>query len=290
MVRQQTLIFQNSRDSKSFYKKGEFTFASFRRGFTKAASFVFSVSVVLCSLVLIQGCTLEDETEDKIVVPLKDTSTVHDNPLTLKFLDLTKKCTTGDIDTAPDVLSMYLSSLPAEDVPDNAKSYYRGLLENKYLFQRKDLNLEFEKCLQKVAVTGLKEYRAFYLTRATVAARISQYYYAHEDYENGAYWCLRVINLLGIDKGYNILGRVFVKDPKTVNIGAQMLSESAKHDNVNASVFLSDSVLFRNVFDIVSEEESKNENLQESMKANTTDIVPDNQTESSDKTENYLKK
>lgn len=290
MVRQQTLIFQNSPDSKKFNKKGEFTFASFRRGFTKAASFVFSVSIVLCSLVIIQGCTLEDETEDKIVVPLKDTSTVHDNPLTLKFLDLTKKCTTGDMDTAPDVLSMYLSSLPAEDVPDNAKSYYRGLLENKYLFQRKDLNLEFEKCLQKVAVSDLKEYRAFYLTRATVAARISQYYYAHEDYENGAYWCLRVINLLGIDKGYNILGRVFVKDPKTVNTGAQMLSESAKHDNVNASVFLSDSVLFRNVFDIVSEEESKKENLQEQLPAQKSDNVPENQTESSDKTENSLKK
>ena len=27
----------------------------------------------------------------------------------------------------PDVLSMYLSSLPPKDVPDNAKSFYRGL-------------------------------------------------------------------------------------------------------------------------------------------------------------------
>lgn len=59
------------------------------------------------------------------------------------------------------------------------------------------------------------------------------------------------------------MGRIFVKDPKTVKIGAQMLSESAKHDNVNASVFLSDSVLFRNVFDIVSEEESNNFQIQD---------------------------
>lgn len=104
-----------------------------------------------------------------------------------------------------------ISSLPPKDVPDNAKSFYRGLIEDKYFFQRKDLNLEFEKCLQKAAVSGLTEYRGYYLTKATVSAKISQLYYAHNDYENGAYWSLRVINLLGISKGYNILGRIFVK-------------------------------------------------------------------------------
>lgn len=282
MERQQTLIFLNSKNSSRLNKKGENSFAFFRRSFVKSASFIFSVAIVICSSVFIQGCTLEDETEDKIVVPLKDTSTQKDSPLSLKFLDLTKKCTTGDMNVAPDVLSMYLSSLPPKDVPDNAKSFYRGLIEDKYFFQRKDLNLEFEKCLQKAAVSGLTEYRGYYLTKATVSAKISQLYYAHNDYENGAYWSLRVINLLGISKGYNILGRIFVKDPKTVKIGAQMLSESAKHDNVNASVFLSDSVLFRNVFDIVSEEESNNAQIQDNSFENKQEI--------SDDTENHLKK
>ena len=132
------------------------------------------------------------------------------------------------------------------------------------------------------STSGLTEYRGYYLTKATVSAKISQLYYAHNDYENGAYWSLRVINLLGISKGYNILGRIFVKDPKTVKIGAQMLSESAKHDNVNASVFLSDSVLFRNVFDIVSEEESNNNQIQDNSIENKQEI--------SDDTENHLKK
>ena len=284
------MIFLNSKRSQRLNKKGECKFAFSRRSFAKSASFIFSAVIVLCSSVLIQGCTLEDETEDKIVVPLKDTSTLQDNPLTLKFLDLTKKCTTGDMGAAPDVLSMYLSSLPPEDVPDNAKSYYRGLIEAKYLFQRKDLNLEFEKCLQKAAVSGLKDYRGYYLTKATVSARISQLYYAHDDYENGAYWSLRVINLLGISKGYNILGRVFVKDPKTVKIGAQMLSESAKHDNVNASVFLSDSVLFRNVFDIVSEEENSKDIEQGSVQDTQQNNLFDNKQENSADTENHLKK
>ena len=269
------MIFLNSKNSSRLNKKGENSFAFFRRSFVKSASFIFSVAIVICSSVFIQGCTLEDETEDKIVVPLKDTSTQKDSPLSLKFLDLTKKCTTGDMNAAPDVLSMYLSSLPPKDVPDNAKSFYRGLIEDKYFFQRKDLNLEFEKCLQKAAVSGLTEYRVYYLTKATVSAKISQLYYAHNDYENGAYWSLRVINLLGISKGYNILGRIFVKDPKTVKIGAQMLSESAKHDNVNASVFLSDSVLFRNVFDIVSEEESNNAQIQDNSFENKQEISDD---------------
>ena len=71
------------------------------------------------------------------------------------------------------------------------------------------------------------------------------------------------------------MGRIFVKDPKTVKIGAQMLSESAKHDNVNASVFLSDSVLFRNVFDIVSEEESNNDQIQDNSIENKQEISDD---------------
>ena len=177
------MIFLNSKNSSRLNKKGENSFAFFRRSFVKSASFIFSVAIVICSSVFIQGCTLEDETEDKIVVPLKDTSTQKDSPLSFKFLDLTKKCTTGDMNAAPDVLSMYLSSLPPKDVPDNAKSFYRGLIEDKYFFQRKALNLEFEKCLQKAAVSGLTEYRGYYLTKATVSAKISQLYYAHNDYE-----------------------------------------------------------------------------------------------------------
>lgn len=267
------MIFQNRDNQRRLNRKGECKFAFLRRGYVKSASFILSATVTLSVavlLVFLQGCSLEDETEDRIVVPLKDPSSLSDSPLTLKFLHLTRKCTTGDMNEAPNVLSMYLSSLPSDDVPDSVKSHYRGLLEDRYLFQRKDLNTEFEKCLQKASVSGLKEYRTFYLTKAPVLSRISQYYYAHNDYENGSYWALRVVNLLGISKGYNILGRVFVKDPKTVKAGAMMLSESAKHDNVSALAFLSDSVLYRNVFDIVSEEE-ESLNQDNSDNKNTAD-------------------
>ena len=44
---------------------------------------------------------------------------------------------------------------------------------------------------------------------------------------------------------------------------------------VNASVFLSDSVLFRNVFDIVSEEESNNAQIQDNSFENKQEISDD---------------
>ena len=303
------MIFLNSnllphyfQKQKRLNRKDECKFASLGLFFIK----MFSLCVVISSTI-IQGCTLEDETEDRIVIPLKDQSALHDSPLSIKFLKLTKKCTTGDMNSAPDVLSMYISSLPSEDVPEKAKSNYRGLLEDRYFFQRRDLNLEFEKCMQKATVSGNAEYRNYYLTRAVVSSRISQYYYAHSDYENGAYWALRVINLLGISKGYNIMGRVFVRDPKTVEIGARMLSESAKHDNTTASAFLSETVLFRNVFDIVSESEEESgleqnshdseENSSKSSEPATASedvsdkrISDENKQKNPFKTENLLKK
>lgn len=60
-----------------------------------------------------------------------------------------------------------------------------------------------------------------------------------------------------------------------------MLWVSQAWHRCNASVFLSDSVLFRNVFDIVSEEESNNAQIQDNSFENKQEI--------SDDTENHLK-
>jgi hypothetical protein len=216
-----------------------------------------------CFTTLLNGCTLEDETEEKIITPPPVISSDKDKN-SIKFIEITKKCALGDLTYAPISVYLYNQSLPqdafAQDIILPSVADYKNVSDDEvepFLYQTYLLNNYYEKCLQKAAFEGLTEYRDYYVTRPRIAALISRFFYSKDDYSNGAYWARRVVNYSGVSQGNYILGRVFIGNDKTRSIGADLLKESAKKGNVSAKQFLSDSVINNNVFDLLNSKEQE---------------------------------
>lgn len=221
--------------------------------------FVAGLSLLVGLSLLISGCTLEDETAEHIVIPSDDIANESLSDEELSFFNLAKDCSLGKTNLAKEISELYLSTLPPQDINSQISTLYKLTAPEKnkmYSFQKRKLNIEFEKCLYKAVSDGLKEYTLHFISKAGPSARIAQHFYANKDYTNGSYWALRVVNLLGKSRAYYILGLVFIKDSRTVDIGAQYLSESAKLGNDNAKIYLTDNVLKVDVFDLLNEKEN----------------------------------
>lgn len=211
---------------------------------------VFSlICTITCGF--LSSCSLEDETVDKIVIKAPP---VEHSKEEAEFLKLTRECTIGDLQKANDAVSLYISTLPKNDIPPKARYLDTMPSFKPYFYQKANLTIEFDKCLQKAISSGNKEFSEFYITRASTISRMAQYFYSVDDKENGAYWVMRGLNLSGLKQGYYSLGRIFIRDNKTKEIGAQMLSESAKLGNTNSKELLTEASLFKDVFTLLEEE------------------------------------
>ncbi|MGN1280859.1 MAG: hypothetical protein ACI4UM_02995 [Succinivibrio sp.] len=210
--------------------------------------------------IFLNGCSLEDETAEQIVLPVQEELSEKLTDNEAHFFNLAQECSSGNTKLADEAVDLYLSSLQPQDISKDIISLVKLTkpdTEKLYTYQARKLNLAFEKCLTKTISDGAKEYSKYYITKAAPSARISQYFYANKDYSNGSYWALRVVNLLGKSRAYYILGLVFISDNRTVSIGADYLSESARLGNENAKIFLSDNVLKKDVFDLIVENDAK---------------------------------
>ena len=203
------------------------------------------------------GCTLEDETAEKIIIPVEKKQD-YSSKAEEVFTEYAKKCTTGDMRAAPKVVHMYVSSLQKGDfdesvaLPEIEDNFDFPEKIKHYEFQQVSTNTIYEMCLQKASSEGHKEYFNYFVSRGTVSAKISRKFYSEDRTSDGAYWSRRVTNLLGLKNGYYILGRLFCNDEKTFTIGADLLKESAKLGDENAKQYLFDLALNNNVFEKLS--------------------------------------
>ncbi len=230
---------------------------------------LFSVLLGVTLSALLSSCAIEEENDDKIIVPVKKEET--DLSAAQKhFYDLARKCTTGDMSAAPLVVNLYRSALDARSFhPDvvfpELSSEDLSKLEKPqpFEFQSKKLNVMYEMCLQKAASEGNQNYPDYYLTSSFASAIVSRHFYAEGDTENGSYWSSRVINLLGLKDGYSVLGRIFVSDDKTFKIGTDLLKEAAKLGSDSAQHYIFDSLSSNNVFDKLSKKMAEQDPLQQ---------------------------
>ncbi len=218
------------------------------------------IKLLLCSIfgsIIFCGCTFEDETAEKIIIPVEEKQD-YTNQAEQQFADLAKKCTTGDISVAPKVVHMYMSTLENKDLdehitlPDLNSDEEIIKADEPYEFQKVKLNSLYEMCIQKASSEGNKEYSNYFISRGITSAKIARHFYANDLITDGAYWCRRATNILGLKSGYYILGRFFTKEDKTFNIGADFLKESAKLGDENAKQYLFDISFNNNVFEKMS--------------------------------------
>ncbi len=205
----------------------------------------------------LNGCALEDETAEKIVVPVEEKQE-YSSLAEETFTEYAKKCTTGDMSAAPKVVHMYVSSLQSDDfdkdlaLPELEDASGLNFEVKPYEYQKVNTNLIYEMCLQKAVSEGHQEYLNYFVTRGTVSAKIARQFYSEELLNDGAYWSRRVTNLLGLKTGYYIMGRLFCNNDKTFSIGADLLKEAAKLGDENAKQYLFDIALNNNVFEKLS--------------------------------------
>ncbi len=214
---------------------------------------------------LLSSCALEEENDDKIIVPVKKEETDL-SQAQKHFYDLSRRCTTGDMNVAPLVVNLYRHSLDARSFhPDVVFPELSAADSAKigkplpFEFQTKKLNVMYEMCLQKAASEGNNDYLDYFLTSSFASAIVSRHFYASDDTENGSYWSSRVINLLGLKEGYSVLGRIFVSDDKTFKIGTDLLKEAAKLGSESAQHYIFDSLRSNNVFDKLSKKMAEQE-------------------------------
>lgn len=209
---------------------------------------------------LLSACTLEDESAEKILeTPIPPSVQAQKkNPLQEDFAKLALKCVQNETDHVEDLIARYNSTLPINDrTAPKYKNESLTLEKNSvlYNYQTMEITRIYENCLQKAASENKPQYLEELLTKNYAQARIARYFYIQKDYTNAAFWQGRVLNLAGLSTGYYILGRVFVLDENTLEIGANYLTEAAKLGNENAEHFLSDTVAFENVFDLIQKTE-----------------------------------
>ena len=212
---------------------------------------------------VISGCSLEatDQEQQRVASPYQDIENTLTEKAQQDFFNHAKQCILGDPSLIDEIVLTYNSSLPVKDRPkvglfleDSFQEQLNAKGSKPYLYQTKMLTLMYENCLQKASSLKSKDYLQYFVTRAFVIARLSQHYYLEKDYLIGSYWQQRAINLVGLSQGNYILGREFVKNPKTLQMGADMLAFAATLNNQSAISYLNDYVIYQNIFDKLQEE------------------------------------
>ncbi|MBO6258639.1 MAG: hypothetical protein J6M93_04825 [Succinivibrio sp.] len=184
------------------------------------------IHLLLLSLVagaLAQGCAIENEYDEKIIIPDENNSQHQHDERENTFMDLCKKCVLGDFDELNTLRNTYF------------QSFRDRSFTPRFLFQREEFNSYYESCIHKAVSEGKADNSINYMIIGPYSASlIAREMYAENRAADGAFWIRRVINLQGRKNGYEIAGSIFIRNEKTYNIGVKMLGESAHLGNFQA--------------------------------------------------------
>lgn len=183
----------------------------------------FKYLYILLLPLALSSCSIHDEENKEALLEAKpsDAKMYEDS-----FSKMTLNCIKGDFKDVDSIMDLYKKALI-----DNNNKKDASLLKI-------DTNKNFEKCAIKLRQTGDEKLFALLVQNSRLAATIARSFYLQDDELNGAYWAQRVLNMEGAEYGYEVLGDVFIKDKKTLKIGANLLAEAISRGNLNALTLL----------------------------------------------------
>ena len=195
---------------------------------TKTKHLALILSAVVATTVL-NGCSIKDETEEDLSFTDTDTiASVHPTDDVGIFIEKCNKCILGDFSELDSLIETYTSTYT------NRSEYGPDAFKYQYI----EPTLAFEGCAQKALLEGNRKAFDNMFIRQGRIARISRYFYSINDHTQGAFWLQRLVNVKGEVDAYEIAGRIFIQDMKTIGVGVRLLERSARLGNRNARQML----------------------------------------------------
>ncbi|MBU3843612.1 MAG: hypothetical protein H9847_01880 [Candidatus Anaerobiospirillum pullicola] len=178
---------------------------------------------------VLSGCSIEqsDNAEAKIEVT-KEVKNPEEMTPVERFIYDCDQCVLGDISKLSELITTYHSTYTRsnEYTPDS------------FLYQHIEPTQAFERCAQKAMLEGDRTGFDNMIIRPGRVARIARYFYAQDDATQGAFWLQRIINTQGENHGFEVAGRIFIQDMRTIDVGVRLLEQSARLGNRNARQML----------------------------------------------------
>lgn len=186
------------------------------------------LTLLLSSSLLVTGCSIKDDSSNEQKVTNQKPITTVAKTKTQRFVNQCTKCILGDLSELEDIIATYKSSFTPKT------SYPKGA----FLYQKITPTLAFERCAQKAMLLGdNRAYKEMFVRQGKIA-RSARYFYATNKPAQGAFWLQRLINIKGEVDAYEIAGRIFIQDLRTISIGSRLLEQSARMGNRNARQML----------------------------------------------------
>lgn len=184
--------------------------------------------MVVSASLLLTGCSIKDDSSNEQKVTISKPTQVVAKTKTQRFINKCTKCILGDLSELDDIIATYKSSFTPKT------TYPKGA----FLYQKITPTLAFERCAQKAMLLGdNRAYKEMFIRQGKIA-RSARYFYATNKPTQGAFWLQRLVNIKGEMDAYEIAGRVFIQDLRTISIGSRLLEQSARLGNRNARQML----------------------------------------------------
>lgn len=181
-------------------------------------------AIIPALCVLLTGCSIENEYEEKIIAKEEAPQSQAGDPQTAAFIKEAQQCVLGQADNARRLLELFNEGL--------------RLSGDDLRYQDPKAVAMLEKCLRKTDAEKGSTLYVDYVPSARQCAQISQAFYAQGNNDSGIFWLRRVVNQLGLAGGYELAGSLFIEDEKTFDLGARLLGEAAKQGDDNAAHLL----------------------------------------------------
>lgn len=194
------------------------------------AKITLASCALLTASMLLNGCSIRDETSEEIMVEEQGEEIVLKKPRTKTefFIQKCIECAAGDLTYLDEIVETYNSTFT------NTTDYPHGA----FLYQRMKPTQAYESCALKALIEGNRMPYDNIIVRPNKIARVARYFYAYNQPTQGAYWLQRIVNIRGEVNGLEVAGRVFIQDPRTIGIGVQLLEQSARLGNRAAGQML----------------------------------------------------
>ena len=141
------------------------------------------------------------------------------------YIDKLKLCTQGDLSNFDEL----------------ASAYRQSYIERNFKLHDHKISILFAHCQAKAEALGYKhDINLKFIQRANANAIIARHFYANNDSVNGQYYLDKVIALEGPSNGYYRAANVFLQEPKTLGIAANLMLQAAILGNVQAQQDLID--------------------------------------------------
>ena len=194
------------------------------------AKLTLASCALLTASMLLNGCSIRDETSEEIMVEEQGEEIVLKKPRTKTefFIQKCIECASGDLTYLDEIVETYNSTFT------NTTDYPHGA----FLYQRMKPTQAFESCALKALIEGNRMPYDNIIVRPNKIALVARYFYAYNQPTQGAYWLQRIVNIRGEVNGLEVAGRVFIQDTRTIGIGVQLLEQSARLGNRAAGQML----------------------------------------------------